>query len=330
MGDVAMTVPVLIALTTTYPELKVTLLTKGFLKPIFLKIPNVTVYAADVKGKHKGVLGLYRLFKELKNLKVDAVADLHNVLRSNILKTFFKSSGIPVFQINKGRKEKAALTRTKNKVFKQLKTTHQRYTDVFEGLGFPIDLNEVKLLKKEALINPIKAISDSKKAKWIGIAPFAAHEGKMYPIDLMQKVIASLSKEETKILLFGGGAREIKILNGIEAEYKNVISVAGKLSFSEELIVISNLDIMLSMDSGNAHLASNYNIPVITLWGVTHPFAGFAPFGQPMENALLSDSETYPLIPTSVYGNKVPVGYNDVMKTILPDNVIQKILEVIK
>lgn len=332
MGDVAMTVPVLIAFTTTYPELKVTILTKDFLKPIFLKIPNVTVYAADVKGKHKGVLGLYHLFKELKNIKVDAVADLHNVLRSTILKIFFKSVGIPVFQINKGRKEKSALTTTNKKVFKQLKTTHQRYADVFEKLGYLIDLSKVSLLSRLPLNANVKKIIGEKTEKWIGIAPFAAYEGKMYPLYLMEKIIAQLLKSgENKILLFGGGVKEIKILNGIQNRLNGkVTSIAGELSFTEELAVISNLDVMLSMDSGNGHLAANYGIPVITLWGVTHPYAGFAPFGQPIEHAILSDRESYPLIPTSVYGNKVPAGYNDVMKTILPDDVVQKILEVIK
>lgn len=93
--------------------------------------------------------------------------------------------------------------------------------------------------------------------------------------------------------------------------------------------MISNLDGMLSMDSGNAHLAAMYNVPVITLWGVTHPFAGFGAFNQPMENHLLPDMERYPAIPTSVYGNKVPEGYEDVMRTIPPERVVAKVLDVL-
>ena len=68
------------------------------------------------------------------------------------------------------------------------------------------------------------------------------------------------------------------------------VLVAGKLSFSEELDTISNLDCMISMDSGNAHLAAMYGVKVITIWGVTHPFAGFAPFHQPKEYSLLPDT----------------------------------------
>jgi len=87
---------------------------------------------------------------------------------------------------------------------------------------------------------------------------------------------------------------------------------------------------MLSMDSGNAHMAANYGIPVVTLWGVTHPYAGFYPFGQPMENALVADREAYPLIPTSVYGNKVPKGYENAMNTIRPKEILDKLLGVLE
>jgi ADP-heptose:LPS heptosyltransferase len=129
-----------------------------------------------------------------------------------------------------------------------------------------------------------------------------------------------------KVFLFGGGKAEKKKLKRIAALFPNVTSLAGKLTFEEEISLISNLDVMLSMDSGNAHLAAMYGVPVVSLWGVTHPYAGFKPFGQPMENSLLPDLQKYPAIPTSVYGNKVPAGYEDVMRTIPPEKVVKKVL----
>src|SRR5690554_8192842 len=107
MGDVAMSVPVLNAFTTQYPDVKLTVLTKGFFTAFFRNLENVTIYPADLKGKHKGIFGLYRLFKELKSLHIDAVADLHNVLRTNILKIFFL--GKPLVKVNKGIGEKKEL-----------------------------------------------------------------------------------------------------------------------------------------------------------------------------------------------------------------------------
>ncbi len=327
MGDVAMTVPVLRAFTEQNPTVKITVVSKPFLKPLFDDLKNVTFYAADVSGKHKGFFGIYKLYKELKLLNIDAVADLHNVLRSKILRTFFGLSFKKVAFIDKGRSEKRALTATKNKVFKQLKTTHERYADVFRNLGFTLDISKPKFPKKLDLTSEILKITGEKKATWIGIAPFAQYASKMYPIDLMEQVIEKLATQENiKILLFGGGQKEIDILEKLASKYNNTLNVAGKIKLAQELILISNLDKMLSMDSGNAHFAAMLGIKTFTVWGITHPFTGFAPFNQPMENAILPDLEKYPNIPCSIYGNKVCEGYDDVMRSIEPQEIANKLL----
>ncbi len=326
MGDVAMTVPVLRVFRATYPDVKLTVLTREFFAPMFSDIENLEVYPADVNGKHKGFLGLTRLANELNKLGIHAVADVHNVLRSNVLKTLFLLRGKKVAQVDKGRAEKKALTRSNNKVFKQLKSTHQRYADVFSALGYPIDLKAYKFPKKQELTKHILSLTQGSTKKWLGIAPFAQSDSKTYPLELMVEVIETLDKENRfEIFLFGGGKKEFDILNNIAGKYKNVINVVNKLSFEEELKLIANLDIMISMDSGNAHLAAMYGVHTITLWGVTHPFAGFMPFAQPIENAILPNLAKYEQIPTSIYGNKVPPGYEKVMHTIKPETVVEAV-----
>lgn len=327
MGDVAMAVPVLMALEKQHPSVKITVLSKPFLKPLFDGLKNVTFYAAEVDGKHKGFLGIYRLFKELKSLNIDAVADLHNVLRSKILRTFFKLALAKVAFVDKGRSEKRALTQSKNKVFKQLKSTHERYANVFRNLGFNLDLSAPEFPEKKELTPEILEITGVKNTKWIGIAPFATYNSKMYPLDLMEEVIAELSQKQIKIMLFGGGKKEIELLENLANKFTNTLNIAGKLKLNQELALISNLDVMVSMDSGNAHFAAMLGINTITIWGITHPFAGFAPFNQPFENALLPHLEKYPNIPCSIYGNKVCEGYEDAMRSISPKTVIKKVLE---
>ena len=304
MGDVAMTVPVLRAFHAQYPDVRLTVLTKVFFAPFFRNMPNITVFVADVKDKHKGILGLYRLSKELKKIRIDAIADLHNVLRSKLLKIFL--SGTKSVQIDKGRKEKKALV--SSRLFEQLKTTHQRYADVFEQLGYPIDFSNPTFPPQAELNSKLQKILGNKNQKTVGIAPFAAHKGKMYPLDVMEKVIEMLSKKY-RIILFGGGVAEIQGLNQLE--------------------LISNLDVMLSMDSGNAHLAAMLGVKVITIWGVTHPYAGFAPFNQPEDNMLLSDRTQFPLIPTSVYGNKYPESYQEASRSIAPETIVKKVESII-
>ncbi len=331
MGDVAMTVPVLQLFRASYPEVKITVLTRRFFEPLFAGIDNLEVYHAAVDTRHKGLFGLARLAKELKALEIDAVADLHNVIRSKVLKLFFGLKGIRVVQLDKGRAAKKALTRTSNKVFEPLKKTHERYADVFKALNLPINLDQKTVKTPRPKLTPkIITLTGEGMQKWLGIAPFAQYEGKTYPLELMLQVIEQLRQQEgLKIFLFGGGKGEIDILNNVASKYNNVINVAGRLLFEEELTLIANLDTMLSMDSGNAHLAAMYAIPTVTLWGVTHPFAGFMPFGQPEHYAVLPDLVKYDQVPTSIYGNKVPSGYEKVMYSIRPQQVVDKVLEVL-
>ncbi|PWA06860.1 glycosyltransferase family 9 protein [Flavobacterium psychrotolerans] len=331
MGDVAMTVPVLRAFVSQHPDVKITLISRPFFKPFFYGIPNLIFFAFDENKRHKGFFGLLRLFQDLQQLNIDAFADLHNVLRSKIIRTLFVLSGKIVASVDKGRAEKEALTRPENKIFKPLPSMFERHVKVFEQLGFTIDLSQSIFLPKHKLDTEISNLIENGNHKLIGIAPFAQYDSKVYPLDLMRKVIDELALNENyKILLFGGGKKEIEILNTLSEAKSNVISIAGKIKFQQELQLISNLDVMLSMDSGNAHIAAMLGVKVVSLWGATHPFAGFLPFHQSLENALVSDREKYPLLPTSVYGNKKVEGYEEAMRTILPETIVQKIKSSLK
>ena len=328
MGDVAMTVPVLRAFVSQNPEVKITLVSRPFFKPFFDGIPNVNFFGIDLKEKHKGFLGLLRLYKDLKQLKIDAVADLHNVLRSKIIRNLFALSGKKTAFVDKGRSEKKALTRLENKIFKPVTSMFERHKKVFQELGFDINLNNPEFPSKGNLTPEILKITGEKTQNWIGIAPFAQYDSKVYPQDMMQKVIDKLSENKNnKIFLFGGGNKEIDILNQFAFGKENAITIAGKIKFEEELKLISNLDIMLSMDSGNSHIAAMLGIKVVTLWGATHPYAGFLAFNQTMDSALVSDREKYPLLPTSVYGNKEVKGYQDAMRSISVKSVVEKVMQ---
>lgn len=325
-----MTVPVLRAFVKQYPTVKMTVISRPFFKPFFDGIPNLEFFAFDEKERHKGFPGLLRLFKDVQQLKIDAFADLHNVLRSKIVSLLFALSGKKRATVDKGREGKKELTRDENKIFKQLPTMFERHAKVFEELGFPLDLSNPIFPEKAVLSTDILEIIGNGNSKLIGIAPFAQYDSKVYPLDLMKEVIEKLAENPSnKILLFGGGKKEIEILESLSQPFDNVINMAGKIKFQQELQLISNLNVMLSMDSGNAHIAAMLGVKVVTLWGATHPYAGFLPFNQSLENAITSDRNQYPKLPTSVYGNKMVEGYENAMRTISPEDVVSKINKLI-
>jgi ADP-heptose:LPS heptosyltransferase len=331
MGDVAMIVPVLRALTQQHPKLKVTVISRPFFEPFFQNIPNLCFFAFDPKAKNKGFLGLFPLAFAIKKLQIDAFVDLHNVLRTQLIRKILFFLNIKSVAVHKGRKDKKALTRLNNKRFKPVPTMISNHVDCLAKLGFEIDMAKmISPSKIELSPSAVKLIGKASNIM-IGIAPFAQYDTKVYPLEMMQDVIKTLSENTNyTIILFGGGATEIEILNRIASPLTNVVSVAGKLKLTEELEIISRLDLMLAMDSGNGHIAAMLGTAVVTLWGATHPYAGFAPFNQPSSNSILPDLKQFPLLPTSQYGNKKVAGYEKVMHTINPQMVVDKIEEIIK
>lgn len=329
MGDVAMTVPVIRALVHQHKNVRVTVVSRPFFKPFFKGIDRVDFFAVDVKKRHKGFRGLIRLYEDLKKLKADYFADFHNVLRSQVVRTLFKLNGTKVAALDKGRAVKKELTSLKSKVFKPVPAMFENHCTTLRKLGFVVNLKDPVFPAVPELAPEFQQYAGEKDNLWIGIAPFAQYKTKVYPLDLMQKVVDTLAEQgKSTIFLFGGGEKEIALLNQLKRDNDNVIVIAGKVKFEVELNLIQHLDVMLSMDSGNAHIAAMYGKKVITLWGATHPYTGFVPFNQPLDYCITSDRTKFPLLPTSVYGNKNVEGYEDAMRTIEPETVCGKILEV--
>ncbi len=327
MGDVAMTVPILYSLVKQYPELQITIVSRAAFQPFFEQLPeNISFVAADLYGKHKGIRGLYRLYRELHEMKFDAVADLHNVLRTFFLRWCFRLSGIPVEHFNKDRKAKKALTRQKNKIRQPLQTTFERYTKVFNKLGFSFPHTFTSIFENQ---NPpastLSAYTGSKENQhWIGIAPFAKHIGKTYPLEKMEQVVNELRRHENyRIFLFCGGVQELEILKNWEQKYPHTQTLSGKLKLNGELVLIHQLEVMISMDSANMHMASLTATPVVSIWGATHPWGGFMGWNQSPENAIQLEM---PCRPCSIFGHK-PCYKNDYacLNQITPQMIIEKV-----
>lgn len=328
IGDVAMTIPVITSFANEYPQHEITILSKDNFACFFEYMPsNVTFKGVDLKSEYKGIPGLNRIYNQLKEEKFNAVIDLHDTLRSKYLRLRFKIDGIKCAHINKERAKRKELTKFKNKILKPSKSSFEKYSAVFNELGYPFNLNFKSIFGNEkGDLNKIPLLLKNKNGnKWIGIAPFAAHLGKIYPIEKQEEVIKMLSQNSNyRIFLFGGGKKEIETCQKWESISENIISLAGKLKFNQELIIMSHLDVMISMDSANMHLASLVNTKVISIWGSTHPFAGFMGWNQSTDNAIQTD---LPCRPCSIYGNK-PCMRKDYacLNNITPKEIVDKVI----
>jgi ADP-heptose:LPS heptosyltransferase len=313
MGDVAMTAPILKQFEEKYPDISLLVVSRSHFQPFFAET-NADFYHFEPKGRHKGFLGLIKLFFELRREKITIVADLHNNLRSKIITCLFFIAGIRSARVDKGRKEKRLLTRKHNKQLIPLKPTLQRYADVFKRLGFPLEIsNNLHVQNKEL-----------RRQKMIGVSPFAQHLQKVYPAHKMESVIVELANLDHLVYIFGGSVEEQVIAEAWAEKHPNIQSIVKKMTLPEELELISQLDMMLSMDSSGMHMASLKNIPVVSIWGATHPYLGFLGYGQSISNAVQIDLYCRPC---SVYGN-VPCYRGDLacMNNLLVSAVVEKVL----
>ena len=337
LGDVAMTVPIVWAVAQKYPEVRITVLSRGFARTFYEDLaPNINFMEADLKGEYHGVKGLNALYRRLVAKQFTHVADLHSVLRSDYLRIRFNLGHFKVAHIDKHRKMRRKLVNNNQnkKIRQQLPTSFENYAEVFAKLGFPIEENTFKSIfpSEGGNLNLLPEAIGNKRdgEQWIGVAPFAAHQGKIYPKEQMLEVIRLLTDRypKARLFLFGRGEDENKTFPKWVQQIPQCTFVSWHLdSIKQELILMSHLDLMLSMDSANMHIASLTGIPVVSIWGATHPMAGFLGWKQSLDNAIQLDMKCRPC---SIYGQK-PCIFGDFrcITGIKPETIVEKISSII-
>lgn len=335
LGDVAMLAPVVGEYAAAHPEDNITVLSKPFHAPLFDDIaPNVHFLGRDPKRYYRGIRGLYRLFRELHSEKYDVICDMHDVLRTKILRKFFRLHGYEVRKIDKHRKLRKLITaQGDRKELRQLPTSFENYRQVlFTGEGERIhhDSGNTAVHSNNYTIRP-----DSEE-KTIGIAPFAAHQGKIYPIERTELVIQLLTEQQPdcRIILFGGGGKEKEIMEAWGAKYAQVSTAAEAIKdddtnanvspLKRELMLMRKLSVMVSMDSANMHLASLMGTRVVSIWGATHPYAGFLGWQQSMDDCVQRNDLA--CRPCSIYGNKPCMRGDMACMDIKPEAIVKRIL----
>ena len=314
MGDVLMTIPVIDSFARQHPDVRVTVVSRPWAQPLFSLLPsNVGFMAADLKGEHAGYHGLNLLARRLFALQPTHIADLHDA------------------HIRKDRRARKAFLSAEVKVPQT--SMFEKYVDVFRRLGFDDWSLDFKSLYPQGgadLSTAVPSFDPSLRPErhWVAIAPFSIHEGKTYPQEQMEEVIRQLNaRGDTRIFLFGAGKTESEILDQWAERYAHAENMAGKLNnMAEELALISHCRVMVSMDSGNMHLAALAAVPVVSIWGATHPFAGFLGYGQCFKDVL--QRTDLPCRPCSIYG-KEPCQFGDYrcLTGITPESVVKKIEE---
>jgi ADP-heptose:LPS heptosyltransferase len=302
MGDVALTAPVLRAVTGQYPRAEVVMLTRPLFRPFFYSIGGLTLFFIDIRQRHKGIAGMVRLFRDLTRTgRFDIVIDLHDVMRTRFLRNLFRMKGIPSFVIDKGRREKRSVVSGKRKV--QLKHSVERYAETFAKAGFPLILHgDPWIIPAPEALAKVSSVMDSHEGLNIGVAPYAKHKLKIWPEEYMVRLLGMIvEKYQARFFLFGGND-EAEKLSSLQMRITGSFNTAGTLDLDEELALMSRLDLMIAMDSSNMHMAALTGIKVISLWGGTDPVTGFGAWMQNEDHSIRIPVDELTCRPCTIYG----------------------------
>lgn len=323
-----MLLPILYGVAEANPEHEFCLLTQPFFaKLLIAPPPNLRARTIDIKTECKGLGGLIAYTRGLTREGYDLCLDLHDVLRTKVIRTGLRLSGCRTLHLTKPRGGRKRLLASVGKgELKALPPMYGLYKEVFRRAGLRVPVLHGRPIfapSDQGLQEQQPELFDGREL--IGIAPFASTDSKTYDLKLMESVLATLASEGKTVCLFGGRGKEAETLDTWAEKYPQVYSLAGKLSLEEELAVMNRLKVMASMDSANMHLASLVACPVVSLWCATHPSAGFLGIGQKHEDCLTS--EHLGCSPCSIFGkvDKCKRGDMPCRRSISTEQIVAKI-----
>lgn len=325
LGDVAMTIPAVKEYARRHPEKEVLLLTQTFFAQLLQDGPSNLKALEVSRQDYKGMRGTFRLIRILKAADPDEAADLHNVMRSWVIDLWMRMHGKRVVIVPKKRKERRMIL---SRALHAQPFT-ERYVETLSRLD-PADSGDGPDKScSEATAEPPRKNAPSRptseKLK-IGIAPFARYADKTYPMERMREVIDILESDPRcgEIHLFGARGAEQQQLDEIASGRLKTTSHAGRHSLTEELELMREMDVMLTMDSANMHLASLVGTRVVSIWGSTTPACGFLGWGQKVSDAIVAG---IPCQPCTIAGSpRCRKGTLECMMKIEPREIVTRLL----
>lgn len=309
LGDVTLLVPVLQHLATLHPEKRITIVSRPHLAPLFAPLP-VDFFPANLKGQHQGIMGLWRLARQIHRAyrrEGYQVFDQHAVLRTYLVVFFLRLRGIKVWRLRKDRPARKTLTAPPPKQLKPLPHVTQRYWATFHRSGL------VEADPPPSWPVPTYKMAETAAAWWtqhrgrlnLAFAPTAAHASKRWPRDYSVQLLRRWAREkDARVWLLGAPAEKAELEALLRESGADGGVLAGRYPFDQEIALLEEMDALVAMDSFNMHLGALAAVPLLVIWGGTHPAAGFAPVSTGPQEHLAVPQEELACRPCSIYGRE--------------------------
>ena len=283
LGDVVLTTPVISALKDKFPHSELFFLTKALYADLLRNDPRVfSLVEFDPVGRHNGLSGLMSLVSQLRSRDFDLLIDLHANLRSFVIRHLVKSR--IKLKYKKRRLRRWLMVRLKFLRTKPVRTLDS-YMEPLQRLGVETsERNPLVFLSQEDLgyVDHFLLERGVKKSDIVvGVHPGAKWETKRWDAEKFARVCRRLAEKPGHKIMLLGDESEAKLAGEVEKDIsaQNLVKAVG-FPLGKVMSLIKRCDCLITNDSGPMHVASALGVPVVAIFGPTHPKLGFAPFGS--------------------------------------------------
>lgn len=276
MGDIILTLPVLKALKTHFPQARVDVLVKARYRDLLQGHPQVDDLLVLEEGE-----GVLSLGGRLRRRSYDVAVDLHANLRSRLL-CLLLSAG-KTLRVSKRPLHRRLIVLFHRRSAPRIHTV-DLYLDTLKPLGIEARREPPRLsVRSDEQQAARQFLADhglAGRQPLVGLHPGARWPGKRWPAERFIETGRRLIGEgRGGILVFGGPGEEDlteEVARGIGAD---AVAALG-LSLRQLMALIECCGPFITNDSGPMHLATALGVPVVAIFGPTHPVLGFWPLGE--------------------------------------------------
>ncbi len=301
MGDIIYTTPVVRCLKQKFPDAQIHFLTKKEFKYIYDHNPYLAkLHLLQPKLSHT--------IAEIKKEQFDLIVDLHNNLRTFIIKSILR---IPSSTYKKDRINKWLALKFKSKRFVSSKHLVDRYMDTVTFLGVendnrPIDYFIANAYSLDQLL-PV-----SHQQNYVAFIIGATHFTKRMPNEQIIEICKGI---RVPIVLLGGkdvSDNAVVISNAIG---EKVYDTCGLINLDQSVFLVSKASKVLGFDTGLTHISEAFDRPLASIWGgTTADLLGVYPYQ--ISDSFMAEVELE-CRPCSKFGlEKCPLGHFKCMKNI--------------
>ncbi len=289
LGDIVLATPVIRSLRKKFRQSRIYFLIKRGYRDLLKNDPDIfSLIEFDPYEKHKGISGFGKLVEELRAFDFDLVVDLHSNLRSRLIRCVLKAR-IRV------KCDKRWLNRFLLVHFKFFGAnpphTVDRYLETLKRIGVNSREKDPRIFSDQDDENFLKDFLIKRRVEGddivVGIHPGARWETKTWSEEKFVKVCRILNQKPNHRILLFGDQKDHDLIERISSCTKDQkLLRAVNLPLGKLMSLIQRCDCFISNDSGPMHVASALGVPVVAIFGPTHPKLGFSPKGS--QNVVLT------------------------------------------